>query len=99
MDEVIYEEFKGTGNLELLLSRKIAEKRVFPAIDITKSGTRHEELLTTPDELQKMWIIRKFVHPMGEIEAIEFLIDKLLMTKNNEEFFDAMRTMKAEPKA
>ena len=69
MDEVIYEEFKGTGNMELQLSRKIAEKRVFPAIDITKSGTRHEEFLTTPEELQKMWILRKFIHPMGEIEA------------------------------
>ncbi len=91
MDEVIYEEFKGTGNLELILSRKISEKRVFPAIDITRSGTRHEELLTTPDELQKMWIIRKFVHPMGEIEAMEFLIDKLSMTKTNSEFFQAMK--------
>ena len=79
MDEVIYEEFKGTGNMELHLSRKIAEKRVFPAIDVTRSGTRREELLTTPDELQKMWILRKFVHPMGEIEAMEFLIDKLSM--------------------
>lgn len=91
MDEVIYEEFKGTGNMELQLSRKIAEKRVFPAIDITRSGTRHEELLTTKDELQKMWILRKFVHPMGEIEAMEFLIDKLSMSKTNEEFFQAMR--------
>ncbi len=91
MDEVIYEEFKGTGNMELHLSRKIAEKRVFPAIDVTRSGTRREELLTTPDELQKMWILRKFVHPMGEIEAMEFLIDKLSMTKTNEEFFEAMK--------
>lgn len=91
MDEVIYEEFKGTGNMELHLSRKIAEKRVYPAIDVTRSGTRREELLTTPDELQKMWILRKFVHPMGEIEAMEFLIDKLSMTKTNEEFFEAMR--------
>ncbi len=86
MDEVIYEEFKGTGNMELHLSRKIAEKRVFPAIDFNSSGTRKEELLTTPDELQKMWILRKIVHPMGEIEAMEFLIDKLSMTKTNEEF-------------
>lgn len=91
MDEVIYEEFKGTGNMELQLSRKIAEKRVFPAIDITKSGTRHEEFLTTSDELQKMWILRKFIHPMGEIEAMEFLIDKLSMSKTNDEFFQAMK--------
>ncbi len=91
MDEVIYEEFKGTGNMELHLSRKIAEKRVYPAIDVTRSGTRREELLTTPDELQKMWILRKFVHPMGEIEAMEFLIDKLSLTKTNEEFFEAMK--------
>ena len=91
MDEVIYEEFKGTGNMELQLSRKIAEKRVFPAIDITKSGTRHEEFLTTPEELQKMWILRKFIHPMGENEAMEFLIDKLSMSKTNEEFFQAMK--------
>ena len=91
MDEVIFEEFKGTGNMELHLSRKIAEKRVYPAIDVTRSGTRREELLTTPDELQKMWILRKFVHPMGEIEAMEFLIDKLSLTKTNEEFFEAMK--------
>jgi transcription termination factor Rho len=91
MDEVIYEEFKGTGNMELQLSRKIAEKRVYPAIDVTKSGTRREELLTTPDELSKMWVLRKFLHPMGEIEAMEFLIDKLSMTKTNAEFFDAMK--------
>ncbi|MGL5225830.1 MAG: transcription termination factor Rho, partial [Aeromonas sp.] len=81
MDEVIYEEFKGTGNMELHLSRKIAEKRIYPAIDITRSGTRKEELLTAPDELQKMWILRKIIHPMGEIDSIEFLIDKLAATK------------------
>ncbi|MDD2342434.1 transcription termination factor Rho [uncultured Tolumonas sp.] len=91
MDEVIYEEFKGTGNMELHLSRKIAEKRVYPAIDITRSGTRREELLTAQDELQKMWILRKFVHPMGEIDAMEFMIDKLSMTKTNDEFFEAMK--------
>ena len=91
MDEVIYEEFKGTGNMELHLSRKIAEKRVYPAIDITRSGTRREELLTAQDELQKMWILRKIVHPMGEIDAMEFLIDKLSLTKTNDEFFDAMK--------
>lgn len=91
MDEVIYEEFKGTGNMELHLSRKIAEKRVFPAIDFNRSGTRKEELITTPDELQKMWILRKIVHPMGEIEAMEFLIDKISMAKTNEEFFEIMK--------
>lgn len=91
MDEVIYEEFKGTGNMELHLSRKIAEKRVFPAIHINRSGTRREELLTKPDELQKMWILRKIVHEMAEIDAMEFLIDKLAMTKTNEEFFDSMK--------
>ena len=91
MDEVIYEEFKGTGNMELHLSRKIADKRVYPAIDVTRSGTRREELLTSPDELQKMWILRKFLHPMGEIEAMEFLLDKLSLTKTNDEFFDSMK--------
>ena len=94
MDEVIYEEFKGTGNMELHLSRKISEKRVYPAIDVTRSGTRREELITSADELQKMWILRKFLHPMGEIEATEFLIDKLKMTKTNEEFFTAMARSK-----
>ncbi|WP_026958210.1 MULTISPECIES: transcription termination factor Rho [Aliagarivorans] len=94
MDEVIYEEFKGTGNMELHLSRKIAEKRVYPAIDINRSGTRREELLTTSDELQKMWILRKIVHPMDETGAMEFLIDKLSMTKTNDEFFDAMKAQK-----
>lgn len=91
MDEVIYEEFKGTGNMELHLSRKIAEKRVFPAIHFNRSGTRREELLTKPDELQKMWILRKIVHDMGEIDAMEFMIDKLAMTKTNNEFFDSMK--------
>ncbi|KFZ30589.1 transcription termination factor Rho [Pseudidiomarina salinarum] len=94
MDEVIYEEFKGTGNMELHLNRKIAEKRVFPAIDFNRSGTRREELLTTQEELQKMWILRKIVHPMGETEAMEFLIDKLQMTKTNEEFFESMKRQK-----
>jgi transcription termination factor Rho len=91
MDEVIYEEFKGTGNMELHLDRKIAEKRVFPAININRSGTRKEDLLTTPDELQKMWILRKIIHPMQEIEAMEFLVDKLSLTKTNEEFFESMK--------
>ncbi len=91
MDEVIFEEFKGTGNSELHLDRKIAEKRVFPAININRSGTRKEELLTDPDELQKMWILRKLLHPMDEIAAIEFLLERLKATKNNAEFFDAMK--------
>jgi len=91
MDEVIYEEFKGTGNLELHLDRKIAEKRVFPAINFNRSGTRKEDLLTTTEELQKMWILRKILHPMQETEAMEFLIDKLAMTNTNEEFFNSMK--------
>lgn len=91
MDEVIYEEFKGTGNMEVHLDRKIAEKRVFPAININRSGTRREELLTTPEELQKMWILRKIIHPMDEISGMEFLIDKLAMTKTNDDFFEAMK--------
>ncbi|WP_116892354.1 valine--tRNA ligase [Pseudomonas syringae] len=91
MDEVIYEEFKGTGNMELPLDRKIAEKRVFPAININRSGTRREELLTADDELQRMWILRKLLHPMDEVAAIEFLIDKLKQTKTNDEFFLSMK--------
>jgi transcription termination factor Rho len=95
MDEVIYEEFKGTGNMELHLNRKIAEKRVFPAIDINRSGTRREELLTTQDELQKMWILRKIVHEMSEIDCMEFMISRLSMTKTNDEFFASMKRQKA----
>jgi transcription termination factor Rho len=95
MDEVIYEEFKGTGNMELHLNRKIAEKRVFPAIDFNRSGTRREELLTTQEEMQKMWILRRIVHEMSEIDAMEWLIGKLSMTKTNDEFFDAMRRQKS----
>lgn len=95
MDEVIYEEFKGTGNMELHLNRKIADKRVFPAIDFNRSGTRREELLTSSEELQKMWILRKIVHEMSELDAMEFLIDKLAMTKTNEEFFTAMKRQKS----
>ncbi len=94
MDEVIYEEFKGTGNMELHLNRKIAEKRVFPAIDFNRSGTRREELLTSQEELQKMWILRKIVHEMTEIDAMEFLIGRLAMTKTNDEFFEAMKRQK-----
>lgn len=96
MDEVIYEEFKGTGNSEIHLNRKLAEKRVYPAIDITRSGTRREELLTKSDELQRMWILRKIVHPMGETGATEFLIDKLGLSKNNDDFFDAMKNQKSK---
>ena len=91
MDEVIFEEFKGTGNMELHLDRRIAEKRVFPAIGINKSGTRREDLLTSEEELQRMWILRKILHPMDEIQAIEFLLDRMKHTKTNEEFFQAMK--------
>ncbi|MFP4131881.1 MAG: transcription termination factor Rho [Thiohalospira sp.] len=91
MDEVIFEEFKGTGNLELHLDRRIAEKRIFPAININRSGTRREELLTKPDELQKMWVLRKLLNPMDEVAAMEFLHDKLKATKTNDQFFDSMK--------
>ncbi len=91
MDEVIYEEFKGTGNMELHLERKIAEKRIYPAINISRSGTRREEYLVNPDELQKSWILRKILQPMDEIAAIEFLIGKLKDTKTNSEFFESMK--------
>ncbi|HHB12585.1 MAG TPA: transcription termination factor Rho [Chromatiales bacterium] len=91
MDEVIYEEFKGTGNSEIHLDRRIAEKRVFPAININRSGTRREELLTDPDELQKMWILRKFLHQMDDLEAMEFLLARLQQTKTNDEFFESMK--------
>lgn len=91
MDEVIYEEFKGTGNMEVHLDRRIAEKRLFPAININRSGTRREELITKPDELQKMWILRKILHPMDEVAANEFLIDRLKLCKTNDEFFDSMK--------
>ncbi len=91
MDEVIYEEFKGTGNMEIHLARRIAEKRVYPAIDINKSGTRREELMIDQGMLQKVWILRKLLHPMDEIQAIEFMLDKLKATKSNEEFFNFMK--------
>jgi transcription termination factor Rho len=91
MDDVIFEEFKGTGNSEIHMERKIAEKRIFPAINIDRSGTRREELLTNPDDLQKTWILRKLLHPMEEVAAMEFLIDRLKATKTNSEFFDAMK--------
>jgi len=91
MDDVIYEEFKGTGNMEVHLDRRIAEKRIFPSININRSGTRREELLMKPDELQKMWILRKILHPMDELAAMEFLYDKLKISKTNEEFFESMK--------
>ncbi|MHB8453402.1 MAG: transcription termination factor Rho [Acidiferrobacterales bacterium] len=91
MDDVIYEEFKGTGNMEIHLDRRLSEKRVYPAININRSGTRREELLIEPTELQKMWILRKLLHPMDDMEASEFLLDKLRSTKNNGEFFDSMK--------
>ena len=91
MDEVIYEEFKGTGNMEVHLERRLAEKRVYPSININRSGTRKEELLIKPDLLQKIWILRKLLHDMDESQAIEFLLDKIRQTKNNAEFFDLMK--------
>ncbi|TDQ61796.1 transcription termination factor Rho [Maritalea mobilis] len=92
MDEVIFEEFKGTGNSEIVLDRKVADKRVFPAIDITKSGTRKEDLLVQADTLKKMYVLRRILNPMGTVDAIEFLLDKLRQTKSNSEFFDSMNT-------
>ncbi len=91
MDDVIYEEFKGTGNMEIHLDRRIAEKRIYPSININRSGTRREELLTKPDELQRMWILRKLLHPMDELAAMEFLHDKLRANKTNSEFFESMK--------
>ena len=91
MDDVIYEEFKGTGNMEIHLDRRIAEKRVYPAININRSGTRREELLTGQDELQKIWILRKLLHPMEELAAMEFMLDRLKAVKTNNEFFDSMK--------
>ena len=92
MDEVIFEEFKGTGNCELVLDRKISDKRVFPAIDIMKSGTRKEELLLDKDKLHKIYVLRRILDPMGTVDAIEFLLDKLGQTKTNSEFYDSMNT-------
>ena len=91
MDDVIYEEFKGTGNSEIHLERKLYEKRIYPAININRSGTRREELLTKPAELQKCWILRKLLHPMDEVGSMEFLLDRLKATKTNDEFFDSMK--------
>jgi transcription termination factor Rho len=91
MDDVIYEEFKGTGNMEIHLDRRMAEKRIYPSINVNRSGTRREELLIKTDILQKVWVLRKLLYPMDELEATEFLVDKLRATKNNADFFDSMR--------
>ncbi|MBS3935874.1 MAG: transcription termination factor Rho, partial [Sulfuritalea sp.] len=91
MDEVIYEEFKGTGNSEIHLDRRMSEKRVYPSINVNRSGTRREELLQKPDVLQKVWVLRKLMYGLDDLEATEFLLDKVKSTKNNAEFFDAMR--------
>jgi len=91
MDSVIFEEFKGTGNQEITLERDLAEKRVFPAINIKKSGTRREELLMKPEKMQRVWILRKFIHDMDEVESMEFILDKIKSTKNNDQFFDMMK--------
>jgi transcription termination factor Rho len=91
MDDVIYEEFKGTGNMEIHLDRRMAEKRIYPAINVNKSGTRREELLIEKDILQKIWVLRKLLYPMDDLEAMEFLLDKIKATKNNADFFDSMR--------
>jgi transcription termination factor Rho len=92
MDEVIFEEFKGTGNSEIVLDRKVADKRIFPAIDVLKSGTRKEELTTPKDQLAKTYVLRRILNPMGPQDAIEFLIDKLRQSKNNADFFQSMNT-------
>ncbi len=92
MDEVIFEEFKGTGNSEIVLDRKVTDKRIFPGLDVTKSGTRKEELLVEPDILKKMYVLRRILNPMGTVDAMEFLLDKIRQTKTNQEFFDSMNT-------
>ncbi|MGH8459171.1 MAG: transcription termination factor Rho, partial [Nevskiales bacterium] len=91
MDDVIFEEFKGTGNMEIHLERRIAEKRVFPAININRSGTRREELIVPPEELQKAWVLRKLLHSMDDLAAIELLTDRLKATKTNSDFFESMK--------
>ena len=91
MDEVIYEEFKGTGNAEIHLERRLAEKRVYPSINLNKSGTRREELLIRPDLLHKIWVLRKFIHDMDDVESMDFILDKMRSTKNNAEFFEMMK--------
>ena len=92
MDEVIFEEFKGTGNMELVLDRKMAERRIFPAIDINRSGTRKEELLMSPDELNRVWILRKLLSSLNPSDAMEFLLDRMKRTKTNAEFFESMNS-------
>ena len=92
MDEVIFEEFKGTGNSEIILDRKVADKRVFPALDVGKSGTRKEELLVAKDKLSKMWVLRRILMQMGTTDAMEFLLDKMKDSKTNEDFFDSMNS-------
>jgi transcription termination factor Rho len=92
MDEVIFEEFKGTGNSEIILDRKVADKRVFPAMDILRSGTRKEELLVSAPILKKMFVLRRILNPMGTVDAVEFLLDKLIQTKTNDDFFESMNT-------
>ena len=92
MDEVIFEEFKGTGNMEIYLERKLAEKRIYPAIDLQKSGTRKEELLIEPDDLNRIWLLRKVLNPMSPNESMEFLLDKLKASKSNQEFLKAMNS-------
>ncbi|MFW6216186.1 MAG: transcription termination factor Rho, partial [Alkalispirochaetaceae bacterium] len=92
MDEVIFEEFKGTGNMEINLDRRLSDRRLFPAINIKRSGTRREELLLTEEELQKMWVLRKVINPMDDVEIIELLIDRMKKTKNNVAFLRSMNT-------
>jgi transcription termination factor Rho len=99
MDEVIYEEFKGTGNMEIHLERKIAEKRIYPAINVRRSGTRREDLLTSEEELRLMWAVRKVTDPMDDSQGIEFLIDRLKSFKTNSEFFDSMKTGNGKKKS
>ena len=92
MDEVIFEEFKGTGNSEIILDRKVSDKRVFPSMDILRSGTRKEELLISDGTLKKMFVLRRILNPMGTVDAMEFLLDKIAQTKDNNEFYDSMNT-------
>ena len=90
MDDVIFEEFKGTGNMEIFLDRRLSDRRIFPAIDINRSGTRKEELLLTPDELNRIWILRKFLNEMSPVDAMEFLLERILKTKTNTKFLESM---------
>ena len=90
MDDVIFEEFKGTGNMEIVLDRRLSDRRIFPAMDINRSGTRKEELLMTPEELNRVWILRKFLNEMNPVEAMEFLLERIMKTKTNVKFLDSM---------